>query len=317
MAIQVRCPNEDCGKILSVRDEFAGKTGRCPSCGATLPIPNPTVEDVRPVSAAKPRRRDEEDDEGDDRPARPTRRRPVDEDDEDEGPRRPARRRRDDDYDDEDDDDYDDRPRRRRSREDDRRRRRRSGSDTATPVCLGIGIGLLVFLSLIPLFSLVSVSASGLPFGARVPSPPSWFSESWQGKVLLIVSILAALLTIAALILHFTVDEGVSGILVTIGSCVGSGWGIAALLWIVGQIWKIFTQVAELKGRMGGLAERISISPSIGLWLGMAVAVGVVVVFSTLLSLRRQSLWLYVAEGSGVLLGVLLVVAAVQPWKAG
>lgn len=42
MSISVACT---CGKKLSVKDEFAGKRGKCPACGAMLTIPQP----VKPV----------------------------------------------------------------------------------------------------------------------------------------------------------------------------------------------------------------------------------------------------------------------------
>ncbi len=38
MPISVSCP---CGKTLSVKDELAGKRGKCPKCGAPLTIPQP------------------------------------------------------------------------------------------------------------------------------------------------------------------------------------------------------------------------------------------------------------------------------------
>src|SRR5262245_53738483 len=37
MAIALSCP---CGKKLEVGDEYAGKRGQCPVCGAILDIPN-------------------------------------------------------------------------------------------------------------------------------------------------------------------------------------------------------------------------------------------------------------------------------------
>ncbi|MGA2034029.1 MAG: hypothetical protein ABSG68_17430 [Thermoguttaceae bacterium] len=36
MAITVKCPN---GHELKVKDEFAGKSGKCPHCGARIDIP--------------------------------------------------------------------------------------------------------------------------------------------------------------------------------------------------------------------------------------------------------------------------------------
>ena len=38
MAIEIRCPN---GHFLRVKDEYAGKTGLCPSCRARVRVPVP------------------------------------------------------------------------------------------------------------------------------------------------------------------------------------------------------------------------------------------------------------------------------------
>jgi ribosomal protein S27E len=40
MPIKVKCPNADCGKVATVKDEFAGKRAKCPACGTIMTIPN-------------------------------------------------------------------------------------------------------------------------------------------------------------------------------------------------------------------------------------------------------------------------------------
>jgi HEAT repeat protein len=39
MPIRFRCPNEGCGKNLTVKDEAAGRAGKCPACGGPLVVP--------------------------------------------------------------------------------------------------------------------------------------------------------------------------------------------------------------------------------------------------------------------------------------
>ncbi len=48
MAIKFLCPN--CKKVMSVKDEFAGKKGKCPHCAGIVTVPAP----VRPPTAAVP-----------------------------------------------------------------------------------------------------------------------------------------------------------------------------------------------------------------------------------------------------------------------
>ncbi|MFO0884401.1 MAG: hypothetical protein U0894_09465 [Pirellulales bacterium] len=59
MPIAVNCSH--CGKTLKVKDEFAGKKGKCPSCNGSIPIPplaSPVGERVMKDTApmAPPRR---------------------------------------------------------------------------------------------------------------------------------------------------------------------------------------------------------------------------------------------------------------------
>ena len=51
MPISVQCPA--CGKEMSVRDELAGRLGKCPDCGQPVRIPVPGAAPP-PVAAAAP-----------------------------------------------------------------------------------------------------------------------------------------------------------------------------------------------------------------------------------------------------------------------
>ncbi len=51
--IRLRCPAEDCGKKLTVGDELAGRTGKCPACGTTIVVPQPAPAAVAVESAGE------------------------------------------------------------------------------------------------------------------------------------------------------------------------------------------------------------------------------------------------------------------------
>jgi len=61
MPIPVRCPNDTCAKSFRVQDAAAGKTGKCPACGARIVIPSPgpaeapTPGPVAPIASASAR----------------------------------------------------------------------------------------------------------------------------------------------------------------------------------------------------------------------------------------------------------------------
>jgi hypothetical protein len=344
MAIEVRCSNPECGKTLTVRDEFAGKVGKCPSCGSTVKIPAraenepeelPTVRQKKesqeaPDSPTRARRSDDEDEDDDRRPAR--RRRDDDDDvrrssrrrrdeDEDADERRPVRRRRD-----EDEEDDDDRvpARRRRDRDEDddddyepspRKKKQRQATATGIIACLGVAIGLLLFLGFTPLFSMftVSVSAAGQATQTKAASGMIGLTE---GMLLMVFTLLVAAGVIAALVLLLTISKDVADVFVTIASAVAAGWGLTAAIWLLAFIWDLFAAASFVKSNMVGPIE-VSITPGIGLWIGLGLAIGVVACVSTLVTLGRKSIWLYVGEGAGLLLGALLLCVNVQPWWQG
>lgn len=43
MPMQMKCPNPACTTMLTVREEFAGKMIKCPTCASTLMVPQPAV----------------------------------------------------------------------------------------------------------------------------------------------------------------------------------------------------------------------------------------------------------------------------------
>ena len=121
MAIKIRCPNEHCGKILSVKEELAGNKCLCPACGLAFLIPDPgpviaKAPSRQSSSSRKPLPPQEEDivllKPEPDEELRRSKRAGRDEEDDDERPgRRPSRIRRD-----EDDYDYDEDPEERERR---------------------------------------------------------------------------------------------------------------------------------------------------------------------------------------------------------
>src|SRR4051794_27375237 len=55
MAIQVSC---QCGKQLRVKDEYAGRKGKCPACGGVIQIPaaEPDLFDLKDEPAVAPKK---------------------------------------------------------------------------------------------------------------------------------------------------------------------------------------------------------------------------------------------------------------------
>jgi hypothetical protein len=78
MPIKITCPNPNCRKTLTARDEMAGRKVKCPACGGAIAIPaaQDQLAELEEVPAAPPRRREPPpEDDYDDRP--PPRRAPA------------------------------------------------------------------------------------------------------------------------------------------------------------------------------------------------------------------------------------------------
>jgi hypothetical protein len=180
-------------------------------------------------------------------------------------------------------------------------------------VCLSVAIGLFLFLGFIPLFSMYSFSLPVEVPAAFAPSV-SGMIALLEGKMIMILSFVAAACLIAALVISLTASGKVRDLAISIASAVGGGCGLTLGLWLLGFIWDIFAFSSAAKAKS---PADVGLAPGIGLWIGLALALGVVAVFSTLSTLRGQSLWLYAGEGVGLLLGVLLLTVNVQPWVQG
>ena len=108
MPISIMCSH--CDWKGKVKDEMAGKTGKCPTCGEHIPIPRAAAKAAPPPMPAKKPRRPAEDDPDivEDEPKRKAKSKLSRDSDEDDRPRKPNRRT--------DEDDDEPRPRKKISR---------------------------------------------------------------------------------------------------------------------------------------------------------------------------------------------------------
>lgn len=130
MPIRVEC---ECGKVLRLKDELAGKRVRCPGCGDPLSVPADEEPLELELADEPPRKRSLRDEEDEDRPRRPgiTARRAADEDDEPTPRRRP----------DPDEDEAEDEPRPRKKK---KKRRPASSYSGVNAGSILAGIGMMV-----------------------------------------------------------------------------------------------------------------------------------------------------------------------------
>ncbi len=298
MPIKLKCPNDSCGKVLEMPVEFAGKKGKCPSCGAMFMIPKPAargdvavgrvVEDrpsAAPSGAAGSLPRAErafaDAGEGFDRPRK-------------------------------------------------KKFRSRSSSDTTSLAMGGVGIALLVLLALTPIMPWIyasgSVTRNGVVERQNSDHPSGWKLSS-DGKVLFGVSLGVAGLAGLCLLLAglSTMPREASDLVFGLGMAATAAWGMIAALWHVGWVWRVFSISSEISDAIQPMADlartanvkfSVGFYPHIGLVLGLLTAISIATVLSLAAQRRMRPEFLMIALGVGLLTGILILVLHIEPWTA-
>ncbi len=289
MPIKVKCPNDKCGKVLEMPDQFAGKKGKCPVCGAMFMIPNPAlrrdvavgrVVEEQPIpspSAAgrEPERAFADASQG-------------------------------------------------LSRLKKKKFRSRPATDSAALTTGGVGIALLILLALTPVmpWMYASSSVSGGQTVSNSGSLSGW--NSADGKVIFGVSLGVA--GLAGLCLVLTAVSGMprdaGDILFGTGMSAAAAWGSVTSLWFIGIIWKFLVLSSEFSGlesmaRQAGGSMSIGVYPHIGVILGLLAGISVATLFSLAAVRRLRPEFLLIAHGVGIITGVLILVLYLEPWTAG
>ena len=305
MAIRVQCPNPSCGQVITVRDEFAGKRGRCPSCGSALMIPSPAVRDpvaprpppgYPPAARDRPRTDDVVDvtavtDQGSATPGEDSRVTPTDV-----TPLLPGR------------------PIEPASMPASGPLAGSSMAELSARTALIIGIAALVLLSFLPQVRWLYVSDPSRGEGRE------WIQAVQLGvargmtatgisPALLVYSALLAFLAVLGLLaLEVLPREHSDAVIAAVGSLAGS-WGVIVFFLMLGYIWKAFSTASEYRGK------QFTILPGFGLGLGLIAALAVMAVFGYLTASRRRFLGLAGAGALGFFFGMLLLILSVRPWE--
>lgn len=305
MPIRVKCPNASCGKVMNVKDELAGKKGKCPGCGGVLPIPKASAP------APAPAKKKVDDDEEDSSPYEMADK-PDPKAAEEEAKKKARKRRSDDDEDDEDGEEED---------EDDEERSRKKQRDREKLmllVSLGLGIVALIGLGIAPLLNWYALTFTGTDsrFNAATMTAPPPPINGWEGKLILGVSGLAALLVGVGLILSLATEEAPGEMVLTITSCLAEGWGVAALIWVLGFTWWwIYVKRIEYQTMaQKALNVEIGAVPDVGLIVAIVTSLLVCLSFSYSLTKRNDLGWCYLSQFLGLIVGALLVGLNVKPW---
>lgn len=290
MPIKVQCPNPVCSQVITVKDEYAGKRGKCPACGSAMMIPSGSGSrpalDLGATETTSVRSTPDE------------LRLPTT--DTGEAPIEPIVQPR--------------------------GRKRSAGpgfladyslSDLATRLALVIGLVALVFLSVVPQLpaTYVSVSSGNRTDGSQAQYLFQQLIWTSGGNTMLVYSALAAVLALLSLLyLDPKAGEGADRLLAAAGSVAG-GWGVTVVFWLLGLIWKVFT-IADKVNKDLKAEAKATILPGFGLVLGLFAAVAVIAVFGYLLISRRRFFWAAGAAVLGFFFGMLLLLFSARPWDA-
>lgn len=336
MPIKAKCPNPDCGKVLTAKDEHAGKKAKCPACGGIVQFPKPPMSSRPPTKEAK-------------RP-RPA---VVPNDDEEE------------DQDEEEQESEDEAPPAKKPKKVD--------SNLASILLFIAGISLIILAAFAPLFSWMSISvkegdgADAKPVSTVVingmgaverKDEVKGTTQSHQlssenkpeGQLILIVCLVfAVLLTIGFLLaISGILQRKLSEQILNATLLTGLGFGILLTIWSLAWFWKVvtFSHIMQ-KGmedvRPGLRTAEYAVRPFPGMGLFVLVLAGLFLAYlfsqvaSRLNKLRKELFLaekmkgvsrqaveklymgrklLRIAEAVGVLLGGLVLVLLVKSWEA-
>jgi hypothetical protein len=278
MAIRVTCSNRNCGKVLVVRNEYAGKKGTCPSCGRELLIPSAdSPEGMGEAVGADPH-------------ARPAYTGPVEPLREPDGRRGGAG-----------DVELADLP---------RRPKPATAMDIITRLGLGLGIAALLVLCLSPLFNWIAQPKAkpglgNLQANLMLLSAPAFLLANnpiffFSGGMIVIA--------VAALGICESSNRELADAFVGTTGSAGAGWGVLSFLWLLGLMWKIFTISSKLKGNQDGP------SPGAGLILGLLATMTIIAVFGGLALTRKRFISVGLSVGIGLIVGLLVLIINVKPW---
>jgi hypothetical protein len=180
---------------------------------------------------------------------------------------------------------------------------------------MGIGIALLLYLGCVPLFPVGRATAVVKRTDHEsVKGPfkiPSLYSQSWQAKAMLFTSLLICLSILVSLCLYGTVKPRTSDELFSVTGAIACGWGVLMAFWLGGLVWK---GREELPPELHlGINMTVTATTGIGMFLGVAAAGAVMVVFGLALKLHGRTHWALMAEVIGLFLGLAIFLACLAP----
>jgi hypothetical protein len=298
MTIQVICPNQSCGRSLTVPQAYAGRKGKCPACDAELIIPQEAGVTPAPlVRPPTPPHGGEQDDHANSEKAVLP---PVE----------PARLETENGA----------LPRPVLAVERNHVPRSLQHDNRAARVGLVSGIVCLVLLSLAPVLNWHHVARGGEIYLVNVEKAHG----SGADIVIPVYSVAVVLLALGALIVcQGPWPQAADAVLPVCGGF-GLGWCLTAGVWMVAHIWKVIKVSSDLAKNfspppgssfLGGSGDaEFIVLPGIGLWLGLLAALVGSVAFGYVLLHRKRLDWLIPTVVLGLVVGLLLLVH-VKPWQ--
>lgn len=167
-----------------------------------------------------------------------------------------------------------------------------------------------------------------VPLTAGQPASPDGMNTA--AVLLMTMTAVVLLLGFVALLcqIYGPAHQPWPGQIFTIGMALLAAWSMVCFLWIIGDIWKVSSASPEisklLKDNMRpafdensrGGDPTVSVSVGMGLWLGLLITL-LAMVFMILLGLRRRKmLWVLIAYGVGLMIGLVIMFTLIQPTKA-
>lgn len=169
----------------------------------------------------------------------------------------------------------------------------------------------------------------------RVPNivsiPPSADGMRTEAVLLLVMTLVIVFLGLVALLCQIYGPAGQPwpGQIFGAGLALLAAWSLVGFLWMIGDIWKVQTVKSEMSTLLEtNISDRLfsdqekggeikgEAGVGLGLWLGLLSSL-VAVVLLLFLGIRRSKLlWVGIAQGVGLLIGLVIMFTVIQPTKS-
>jgi hypothetical protein len=140
-------------------------------------------------------------------------------------------------------------------------------------------------------------------------------TDMFEGIIIFIFALLLFFAIVALIVLLYVFDRKIRDRLIEIVCSIAVGLSLCYVGWMLALLWIYFRMLGKSGGsNIGGISSSFSVWPGPGTIMPPLLGLGAAGCLAVVLMQRRQQMWLGIAAGGGLFLGLILFAADAQPW---